>query len=232
MRRVSLRLAWLVTAAAAVVLDDTTIRDAVTAWLADATAAEATYGHISAWDTSQVTDLKQLFQDSIFNDDISAWDTSAVTSMFATFQNAKQFNQPLNDWEVSGVTSMVSMFAHAESFNQPLDSWDVSKVASLDSMFYYAHAFDRTSAGASTPASLLTATRCREPRAWCPSAASAKRTPTESVSLRRGRRRPPRRRSRPVLPARSWPAIGPSPAPSPAPPCSFFKLYIAFDSLE
>ena len=68
MRRVSLRLAWLVTAAAAVVLDDTTIRDAVTAWLADATAAEATYGHISAWDTSQVTDMKQLFQNSIFND--------------------------------------------------------------------------------------------------------------------------------------------------------------------
>ena len=129
MRRVSLRLAWLVTAAAAVVLDDTTIRDAVTAWLADATAAEATYGHISAWDTSQVTDMKQLFQDSIFNDDISAWDTSAVTSMFATFQNAKQFNQPLNDWEVSGVTSMVSMFAHAESFNQPLD-FDVDGTSS------------------------------------------------------------------------------------------------------
>ena len=143
MRRVSLCLAWLVTAAGAVVLDDTTIRDAVTAWLADATAAEATYGHISAWDTSQVTDMARLFQDSIFNDDISAWDTSAATSMFATFQNAKQFNQPLNDWEVSGVTSMVSMFAHAESFNQPLDSWDVSQVASLDSMFYYAYALDQ-----------------------------------------------------------------------------------------
>ena len=143
MRRVSLRLAWLVTAAAAVVLDDTTIRDAVTAWLADATAAEATYGHISAWDTSQVTDMKQLFQNSIFNDDISAWDTSAVTSMFATFGSAEQFDQPLNDWNVSGVTSMVGMFAHAESFNQPLDAWDVSRVTSLDDMFYYAHAFDQ-----------------------------------------------------------------------------------------
>jgi hypothetical protein len=143
MRRVSLRLAWLVTAAAAVVLDDTTIRDAVTAWLADATAAEATYGHISAWDTSQVTDMKQLFQNSIFNDDISAWDTSAVTNMFATFGSAEQFDQPLNDWNVSGVTSMVGMFAHAESFNQPLDSWDVSQVASLDSMFYYAYALDQ-----------------------------------------------------------------------------------------
>ena len=143
MRRVSLRLAWLVTAAAAVVLDDTTIRDAVTAWLADATAAEASYGHISAWDTSQVTDMKQLFQNSIFNDDISAWDTSAVTNMFATFGSAEQFDQPLNDWNVSGVTSMVGMFAHAETFNQPLDAWDVSRVTSLDDMFYYAHAFDQ-----------------------------------------------------------------------------------------
>ena len=144
MRKVSFCLVGLVTAAAgAVVLDDTTIRDAVAAWLADATAAKATYGHISSWDTSQVTDMAQLFQDSNFDDDINAWDTSAVTNMFATFSSAKQFNQPLNDWEVSGVTSMLSMFAHAESFNQPLDSWDVSQVASLDSMFYYAYALDQ-----------------------------------------------------------------------------------------
>ena len=34
------------------VMDDDSIRDAVAAWLADATAAEATYGHISTWDTS------------------------------------------------------------------------------------------------------------------------------------------------------------------------------------
>ena len=144
MRKVSFCLAGLVTAAAgAVVLDDTSIRDAVAAWLADATAAKATYGHISSWDTSQVTDMAQLFQNSNFDDDINTWDTSAVTNMFATFSYAQQFNQPLNDWEVSGVTSMVSMFAHAESFNQPLDSWDVSQVASLDSMFYYAYALDQ-----------------------------------------------------------------------------------------
>ena len=144
MRKVSFCLAGLVTAAAgAVVLDDTSIRDAVAAWLADATAAKATYGHISSWDTSQVTDMAQLFQNSNFDDDINTWDTSAVTNMFATFSYAQQFNQPLNDWEVSGVTSMVSMFAHAESFNQPLNSWDVSQVASLDSMFYYAYALDQ-----------------------------------------------------------------------------------------
>ena len=119
------------------------INYAVYYWINSRSWAESEYGHISEWDTSQVTDMARLFQDSIFNDDISAWDTSAATSMFATFQNAKQFNQPLNDWEVSGVTNMLSMFAHAESFNQPLDSWDVSQVASLDSMFYYAYAFDQ-----------------------------------------------------------------------------------------
>ena len=37
------------------------LRWAVSAWLADATAAEATYGHISTWETSGVTDMSTLF---------------------------------------------------------------------------------------------------------------------------------------------------------------------------
>ena len=43
------------------VMDDSTIRTAVAAWLSDATAAEATYGHISTWETSGVTDMSWLF---------------------------------------------------------------------------------------------------------------------------------------------------------------------------
>ena len=39
------------------VMDDSTIRTAVTAWLADPTAAETTYGHISTWETGGVTDM-------------------------------------------------------------------------------------------------------------------------------------------------------------------------------
>ena len=42
-------------------LDDTTIRVAVKAWFDDRAAAEAKYGHIKDWDTSGVTDLKELF---------------------------------------------------------------------------------------------------------------------------------------------------------------------------
>ena len=40
------------------------LRIAVAAWLSDATAAEATYGHISTWDTSGVTDMACLLYTS------------------------------------------------------------------------------------------------------------------------------------------------------------------------
>ena len=43
------------------VMDNGKIRTARDAWLADATAAEATYGHISTWETSGVTDMSWLF---------------------------------------------------------------------------------------------------------------------------------------------------------------------------
>ena len=123
-RPVSFCLAGLVTAGAVVQLDDTSIRTAVTAWLTDAAAAEATYGHISAWDTSQVTDMARLFQNSDFNQNINAWDTGAVTTMFGLFSVASKFNQPLNDWDVSRVTNMEALFAEATAFNQPIGGVD------------------------------------------------------------------------------------------------------------
>ena len=123
-RPVSFCLAGLVTAGAVAQLDDTSIRTAVTAWLTDAAAAEATYGHISAWDTSQVTDMARLFQNSDFNQNINAWDTGAVTTMFGLFSVASKFNQPLNDWDVSRVTNMEALFAEAMAFNQPIGGVD------------------------------------------------------------------------------------------------------------
>ena len=101
--------------------DDTTIRTAVAAWLADATAAEATYGHISTWDTSQVTDMSNLFSGaSSFNEDIGAWDTSGVTTMYAMFYEASSFNQPLSCWRIDNVKMFWLFVVGATSFDQDL----------------------------------------------------------------------------------------------------------------
>jgi len=111
------------------------IKQAVAAWLSDATAAEATYGHISTWETGGVTDMESLFQDaSSFNEDISAWDTSGVTSMRYMFVNS-DFNQDIGAWDTSGVTSMFRMFEFASSFNQDL-GWCVDDDVFLDEAFY------------------------------------------------------------------------------------------------
>lgn len=75
-------------------LTNANIHDAVRAWLADEANATSEYGHISNWDTSEVTDMVSLFcSDSkycagknkssaaTFNANISAWNVGKVTSM-------------------------------------------------------------------------------------------------------------------------------------------------------
>ena len=57
---------------------------------------EATYGHISTWDTSGVTDMLELLRTAdSFNEDIGAWDTSGVTTMRQMFESASAFNQDI-----------------------------------------------------------------------------------------------------------------------------------------
>jgi surface protein len=89
------------------------IRWAINAWLSDATAAEATYGHISTWETGGVTDMEELFYDedfSSFNEDIGAWDTSGVTTMRYMFNGASAFDQDLG-WCVDDGVSLWNAFS-------------------------------------------------------------------------------------------------------------------------
>ena len=141
---------------------DVSIRTAVTAWLSDATAAEATYGHISTWKTGKVTDMSDLFcaenddyyyyEDdesycneaaASFNEDIGAWDTSGVATMSRMLDGASAFNQDISGWPVHSVRSMWGMFASASAFNQDLSGWAVHSVTEMSSMFRGASAFDQ-----------------------------------------------------------------------------------------
>jgi hypothetical protein len=124
---------------------------AVDLWVADRSAALTSYGHISAWDVSRLTDLTGIFCASShhtsvtrlgcrpsvagFNDDLSEWETGAATKMDALFAYQSTFNNPLQNWDVSAVQSMESIFAYCTAFNQPLASWDISNVQTIGSAF-------------------------------------------------------------------------------------------------
>lgn len=121
---------------------DANIQTAVDLWVTDQPAAIATYGHISNWCTSNVTDMDELFTSRfdrqrphrlrIFNSDISAWDVSSVTTMQRMFYFARRFNSDISAWDVSSVTNMSWMFYSATAFNQDLSGWIVSNVTQCD----------------------------------------------------------------------------------------------------
>ena len=145
------------------------IRIAIKEWFENKDKAIEKYGHISTWDTRNVTNMEELFKDKhdfnedisnwnvsnvenmrgmfngaeSFNQDISNWNVSNVKYMTYMFNNASSFNQPLNDWTVSNVTQMAGMFSGAKSFNQPLDNWDIRNVRTMIVMFQGAKSFNQ-----------------------------------------------------------------------------------------
>nr|QFG73987.1 MAG: protein of unknown function DUF285 [Megaviridae environmental sample] len=121
--------------------DNKTLRDAVQVYFDNNQIALETYGNISNWDTSQVTNMSYLFEDKPdFNQHLN-WDTSNVINMEGMFENATTFNQPLN-WDTSNVINMSTLFNSATTFNQPLN-WDTSNVINMQAMFIRAYAFNQ-----------------------------------------------------------------------------------------
>ena len=86
------------------------LKEVIEIWIFNKEKALKIYGHISTWNTSLITDMSYLFQDTRFNDNINNWDVSNVTNMRGMFYKSKSFNQPLNNWNVSNVNNMQSMF--------------------------------------------------------------------------------------------------------------------------
>ena len=120
------------------------IQVAVDLWGNDQNTAQNTYGHISTWDTSLVTDMSYLFQNwTSFNEDINGWNTSNVTNMQGMFFNAHAFNRDLNSWDTSEVRNMFTMFWDANEFNGKINGWNTSNVTNMMSMFNKASVFNQ-----------------------------------------------------------------------------------------
>ena len=60
-------------------------------------------------DTSNITDMANLFLDTDFNGDMSKWNVSNVTNMENMFYSSK-FNDDVSNWDVSNVKNMRGMF--------------------------------------------------------------------------------------------------------------------------
>ncbi len=124
-----------------------TLKEAVKAWCSSTDHANALqrYGHISTWDTSDVTSMKELFYvQREFNDNIENWNVSKVTDMQLMFGYCSIFNQPLDKWNVSNVTTMYMMFSEAFAFNQPLNRWNVSNVKNISWLFKNCNNFNQS----------------------------------------------------------------------------------------
>ena len=99
--------------------DSNELREAVKLWLDNESTAITKYGHISLWNTSNVTNMNKLFHSAKkFNKDIGMWDTSSVTNMSYMFYDAKKFNKDIGGWDTSKVTDMNQMFHDANNFNK------------------------------------------------------------------------------------------------------------------
>ena len=71
-------------------LNNDMLRLVLRARVEDRKSTYAFFGHISDWDVSEVTDMKDLFKGAKdFNEDISAWDVSNVTDMTRSEEQAR-----------------------------------------------------------------------------------------------------------------------------------------------
>eukprot|EP00949_MAST-11_sp_MAST-11-sp1_P003967 g3967.t1 len=130
------------------------IHQAVRAWLENETSARQTYGDISAWDTSGVTNMAHLFcvhrdcgermksTAASFNGDLSAWNVGKVSNMNRMFFRAHKFYSDVSKWDVSKVSTMHAMFNSAYQFNSDVSKWDISKVSTMGGMFQNAYKFN------------------------------------------------------------------------------------------
>jgi hypothetical protein len=86
------------------------------------------YGHISKWNTVNITDMSRLFKKLVyFNSNIRDWNTSNVINMDYMFNCAYNFNRNIIHWNILKVKSMRGMLLNACAFKHSLYKWNLSK---------------------------------------------------------------------------------------------------------
>ena len=99
-------------------------------------------------DTSEITDMSNLFGDIVnninkINFDVSKWDVSNVTNMAFMFVGCESFEgKGLENWDVSNVEISSFMFVKCENLNCDLSKWDVRNIIRMSSMFSYCKKFE------------------------------------------------------------------------------------------
>ena len=127
--------------------DRASLLTALQAWNANRTSAQSTYGHISKWNVSAVTDFSTLFNQAFATsgklaEDLNNWDTGNVTNMYGVFYNCREVTPKIGSWNTSNVTNMHLAFNNCTYFNDNLENWDTGNVTSMHSMFKSAHNFN------------------------------------------------------------------------------------------
>ena len=88
-------------------------------------------------DTSEITDMSELFKKSNFNGNISGWNVSAVENMTYMFAWSKFTgeNGNISEWNVRNVINMRGMFAYSK-FNMDISNWERHPKSVTYDMFF------------------------------------------------------------------------------------------------
>ena len=96
---------------------------------------------VSKFDTSKVTDMRRMFSEcrSLTSLDVSKFDTSNVTSMSIMFDDCSSLTSlDVRNFDTSQVTDMYRMFENCSSLTSlDVSKFDTSQVTDMSSMFYY-----------------------------------------------------------------------------------------------